>query len=100
MSKDKESRKRLDDLVGLSGDEQQLLNDLHDVSIKGCPKRKHPVLVVKQSGISFTTDTSTTGEWAATYFPLTDTAPEYYRCLTCGSRFTCSNECVCKLVEE
>ena len=50
--------------------------DLENISLKDCPKCKHRVLA---NQIMF--------------------IPETYQCLTCGSSFTCTEKCVCELVE-
>ena len=48
---------------------------LCDISIRDCPKCEHPVLAKKIWSI-------------------------IHQCLTCGTKFTCSNECVCRVVGE
>ena len=52
--------------------------DLSDVSIKDCPKCKHPVLAQRFTNYT-RVEPNVNVEW------------EYYhQCLTCGSAFTCS----------
>lgn len=105
--KDKEARSRIDSLGAqvlgsygqtmiLGGD--SLLNrieKLEYISIKDCPKCKHPVLVQKQVVNHFGATTSITLSDVDTS-ELTKT----FRCLTCGSKFTYSEKCVCRLIEE
>ena len=57
------------------------------VSIKDCPKCEHSVLA------------QAVGRYTI-YSVGYPGYPCLYQCLTCGSKFTCSNECVCKIVEE
>lgn len=57
---------------------ESLLGELRDISIKDCPVCKHPVMA------KLTEDRNV---W-------------YYRCLACGSKFTCSEKCVCELLKE
>ena len=56
-----------------------------DISIKDCPKCKHPVLA-QQNVICKT---------------LSGNYIKYgHQCLTCGSKFTCSEQQVCELIKE
>ena len=57
---------------------------LKDISIKDCPACKHPVLALNHKGTSGTEVISVS--W------------DYYQCLTCGSKFTCSEKC--ELIDE
>ena len=96
--KDKELKVRLEDIEwklrnireGVDAIEYKLRLTIESISawqdklkgleVKVCPKCKHPVLAFISWGIP--------------------QDPLEYQCLTCGSKFTCSNECICKLVEE
>ncbi len=62
---------------------KEMINELGEVSIKDCPKCKHPVMA---SNCEVMVD-----DGSYHY-------DRHYQCLTCGSEFTCSSECVCKLV--
>jgi len=56
------------------------------ISIKDCPRCKHPVMAKEE------------------IYPDDDwrdkNLQSWWRCLTCGCRFTCSNECVCREVRD
>lgn len=100
--KDEDVRERVkrleEDIHGLNGDDSSysfvgiikelsrtiLSNRLDALSLKDCPKCKHPVLAQKKTEI-----VKDMGVY---------NYKEVHQCLTCGSQFTCSNECVCKLV--
>jgi len=73
------------------------LGNLRNVSIKHCPRCKHDVIAVEKYTPKNITSNCTVG---GTYYVLPDDTFEYYHCLTCGSKFTCSNECVCKIMED
>ena len=89
--KDKEARKDLvmlrNILVALKKRVQE--SEL-DVEIKDCPKCKHPVMAQYHKLYSVVNLCHPKG-----YNTL-----DYFQCLTCGSKFTCSNECVCKLLDK
>ena len=73
-------------------------NTLGDVSIKDCPKCKHEVLAKK-----IIRDTEGTIFCFTSSISLDSTTqgkppPEKFQCLTCGSKFTCSEKCVCELI--
>jgi len=56
------------------------------LSVKDCPKCKHPVLAVfHPEEIETTYYASLSGWW---------------RCLTCGVKFVCSNKQVCEVVKD
>lgn len=66
-----------------------------NISIKDCPQCGHPVLAqfvqewIKNMGTNdLVNGTGLQGVRA------------HYRCLACGSKFTCEDKCVCKLMEE
>ncbi len=86
--KDKEARKEIDNLVRrcnvIEDQADGLCITLGMVSIKECPKCKQRRLVEEHRkslvlGYSYI---------------------EFYLCLTCGSKFTRSEKCVCELLEE
>lgn len=79
--KDTEARNMIRRIAAAEFRGRTLLGRLENLSVKNCPKCKHPVLARHNSE-------------GAEYV-----APNY-QCLTCGSKFICSNECVCKLIEE
>lgn len=62
--------------------------NLANISTKDCPACKHEVLAKNLTGSKFDND----------FLRALDT--KIYKCLTCGSKFTCSEECVCKLIKE
>ena len=80
---------------------QQLVNHniLDNISIKDCPKCKHPVLAKKIPDPSYNTITHITtiatlyDSWYS--HPTNDT----YQCFTCGKEFTCSTKEVCEVIE-
>lgn len=69
--------------------------ELERVSIKDCPKCGHPVLVQKRDGAKIE---NSGYQWHGV--TVYNYKPSYFQCLTCGSKFTCSDRCVCELVEE
>lgn len=83
---DKEIRKfKLDTEMALGYITQRLDNSpLKDLSVKGCPKCNHPVVAQTHS------------RYVSNIICWTD----YYQCLTCGSKFTCSEKCVCELIKD
>ncbi len=64
---------------------------IHCLSIKDCPKCEHKVLA--QSYVEIIYGKKSKQE---SYF-YDETR---YQCLTCGSKFTCSEKCVCELIED
>ena len=65
-----------------------------NVSIKDCPKCKHPALAqfVNRKIHELTPQDVVDGNMRWTQ--------AHYQCLTCGSKFTCSEKCVCELLDE
>lgn len=86
--KDEEVRERISRVEGRMRRLEQIVSPSFpkDISIKECPKCKHPVLA--RVIASFTEE--------AAFYPG---GKKQYQCLTCGSKFTCSEKCVCELVE-
>lgn len=67
---------------------------LDDIFIKDCPKCKHPVLaVVTPQRINEVTPQDVLDG-------IRGWTPAHHQCLTCGSKFTCSEKCACELIEE
>lgn len=67
---------------------------LPDISIKDCPKCKHPVLAQEwkpESTMNLTFYCTTTSSISS--------PPPTYQCLTCGSKFTCEDKCVYELMD-
>ena len=85
---DKEARKDIEWLKDKLG-RQSII----DVSIKDCPKCKHPVM--SQWNDSHYCDLTPqdvvigTMKWT----------PAHFQCLTCGTKFTCSEKCVCEEIK-
>lgn len=69
------------------------------ISIKDCPKCKHPVMAKE----SLHTHPHT---WATEEHDYTVNSDgggltyKTYQCLVCGVKFTCSEKCVCKIINE
>jgi len=85
--KDKKAREEIEELLHqmechIKSHRRNLLLGL---SIKDCPKCKHLVLAKEWVDLW-------SGNTAVSY-------PTHFQCLTCGVKFTCSNECVCKIIE-
>ena len=60
---------------------QKRCDELGNLSIKDCPKCKHTALAQYKHEQT-----------------LTIGGLFYYQCLTCGTKFTCSNKCVCEII--
>ena len=97
--KDKALRRKADDLemaiARLREKHNLLVKLVGDVSIKCCPKCKHDVMAKKRNW-DMIEDSS---QWHDGRY-IHRIGDSHYLCLTCGSKFTCSDECVCKLIEE
>ena len=81
--KDKEARGQIQSVQREMRYNRELCRKEHlnALSIKDCPKCKHPVLAQGLDyfvGVEIKTD---------------------FRCLTCGSKFRCFEKCVCEIVE-
>ena len=88
--KDKQTREKLylieHEIVRMKEKTELIINSVsawqdglkwaNKISIENCPKCKHPTLVQFIE------------------------VGEYYQCLFCGTKFTCSKEDVCKIIEE
>ncbi len=90
--KDKEAREQIhslrrgiDEIVGVLNRFTNL-----NISIKDCPKCKHPVLAQQLADGN---------QYLALYVIGHNNAPTF-QCLSCGSAFTCRDECVCKVIED
>ncbi len=97
--KDKKARKRIDNLEKVVDEKpfrdlidrgEGVIHNLWGVVIKDCPKCNHPVLAIHHKQ-------NLMGHWL---HPEIHDAGDYYQCLTCGSKFTCTNKRVCELVKE
>ncbi len=98
--KDKEAREYIRDLdsdVKMLSRTINELNLLSGLSVKDCPKCKHPVLAQHKD---WSKDNSTyrAGSGCSVTVDIDVTIGSYYQCLTCGSKFTCSEKCVYELV--
>ena len=103
--KDKEGRERVERILRtlekVDGEQQAEIINLQrsimdGVSVKDCPKCKHPVMAIESTYPEHT-------EYNSSGLPSVFTATAMYscfQCLTCGIKFTCSREDVCKIVEE
>jgi len=85
--KDKELRERLDYQAEDIRINRAMIFKLENrlpserISIKECPKCEHDVLAVYKIVIGVVG----MGQYG-------------YQCLTCGSKFTCSEKCICELI--
>jgi len=104
--KDKEARKQLNDLSetihGSFKNEGMITytQALRGVSIKDCPKCNHPVMAQRIEKDKITHTTCSITNLTFNDSSVLTEQHSYYRCLTCGSTIRCSQECVCKIVEE
>lgn len=86
--KDIEARGRIKNLERWQGIHMdKTYGNLQRTSIQDCPKCRHPVMVKEHVG----NYTSTLSLYSAD--------PSYYQCLSCGVKFTCSTEKVCKVID-
>ena len=100
--KDKEARIHIDDLNEYTEILARRIGDLESagICIKDCPKCQHPVLAQKIPDTSYNTityiapDSVISGSWY-------NHKPEHtFQCLACGTKFTCSEKCVCEIIKE
>ncbi len=94
--KDKKARDRLEhieeELIQAGDDRKRWGVDPLDLSIKDCPRCKH--LVMTQKGV----EKIEGSEYL--YYGYTHVHHrEVFTCLTCGSKFACSEKEVCELID-
>lgn len=80
--KDKEIRKRFDDLEEKVDWHYKRSNESSRIFARQCPKCQHPTPQTEVSG------------------SLVTGHPYDYLCLVCGSKLQCVTETVCKVIEE
>lgn len=98
--KDKEARESTKEhkekIEALDRRFNHIMRELGGISIKDCPKCKHPVMThligERQNGF----DPVASGSWSLA-MPIYQ---DVYQCLTCGAKLTCSEKCACELIDE
>ena len=84
--KDQEARDNIKELQDSVTRLNELTGGLNDLSVRDCPKCKHPTLQqARYTPYSFT--------WVGTSL-------DYRQCLTCGSKIVCIDKTVCKVLKE
>lgn len=73
---------------------ESVIKELRGITIKDCPKCKHRVLALNLDEV-YSNNTC-----VLSFNIGSGDTRRIFQCLTCGSKFTCSNECVYKLLED